>query len=79
MNPNPRPADCKSPSSGSSRVLGSWVVADACLSRKKIDWKIALQRMVVDGARITTTESIIFEILETAENSLFKEFSQRIR
>lgn len=56
-----------------------WVVADACLSRKKTDWKISLQRMVVDGSRITTTEAIIFEILEKAEGDLFKALAKRIK
>ena len=56
-----------------------WVVADGCLSRKKLDWKIALQRMVVDGARITTSEAIMFEILGDANHGLFKALSKRIK
>ncbi|MBM74166.1 MAG: hydrolase [Proteobacteria bacterium] len=56
-----------------------WCVTDACLSRHKVDWKYALQKMVVDGARLITAEAAMFEIIETAEHPLFKELSRRIR
>jgi isochorismate hydrolase len=63
----------------SSAGIHVWVVADGCLSRKKEDWKFGLQRMVVDGGRLITTESVLFEIIETAEHPLFKEISKRVR
>ena len=56
-----------------------WVVTDGCLSRKKEDWKFGLQRMVVDGGRLITTEAVLFEMIETAEHPLFKEISKRVR
>ena len=56
-----------------------WCITNACLSRHKEDWKYALQKMVVDGARLITAEAAMFEILETAEHPLFKELSRRIR
>ena len=63
----------------SSAGIHVWVVADGCLSRHKEDWKFALQRMVVDGGRLITTEAVLFEMIESAEHPLFKELSQRIR
>jgi nicotinamidase-related amidase len=56
-----------------------WLMADACLSRRKLDWKLALQRMVVDGAQITTTETLIFDLLGGSTHPLFKELSRRIK
>ncbi len=56
-----------------------WLMADACLSRRKLDWKLSLQRMVVEGAQITTTETLIFDLLGTSSHPLFKQLSKRIK
>ena len=63
------------------RAAGYTVVvpADAVLSRRKLDWKMGLQRMVSDGCRLNTTEGILFEWLGRAGTPLFKEVSKRIR
>ena len=55
------------------------VPADAVLSRRKLDWKMGLQRMVGDGCRLNTAEGVLFEWLEQAGTDLFKEVSKRIR
>jgi hypothetical protein len=55
------------------------VVADACLSRRRLDWELGLERMRFDGARIVTAEAALFELLGDAQSPLFKELSRRIR
>jgi isochorismate hydrolase len=56
-----------------------WVVADACLSRRELDWRMGLQRMTDDGARMVTAEAVLFELLGEAGGPVFKELSRRIR
>ncbi|MBU2508541.1 MAG: hydrolase [Bacteroidetes bacterium] len=48
------------------------VAADAVTSRKEIDYKIALDRMRANGAEITTTEAILFELLNICGTDEFK-------
>ena len=49
------------------------LISDAMSSRNSIDHEIALQRMLQQGATLTTTESIIFELCKTANRKEFKE------
>jgi len=56
-----------------------WVAADACLSRRKLDWEVSLRHMASEGAMVVTTEMILFGLLERAGTPLFKEVSRRIR
>lgn len=49
-----------------------WVCADAVSSRRPFDCEIALQRMRQAGAVITTTESVLFELLGQAGTDDFK-------
>ena len=49
------------------------LVSDAMSSRNRVDHEIALQRMIQNGAILTTTESIIFELCKTADRKEFKE------
>ncbi len=55
------------------------LAADAVSSRKEIDYKIALQRMLTLGAEVTTTESILFELLEVCGTPEFKEVSKIVK
>lgn len=55
------------------------VAADACLSRRRVDWRFGLTRMKGDGARCWTTEAILFELLGAFEGPLAKEISRRVR
>ncbi len=55
------------------------VIADAVSSRKQIDYKTALSRMRNLGAEITTTESVLFELLEVCGTSEFKEISKLVK
>ncbi len=49
------------------------LITDAMGSRNRIDHEIALQRMTQSGGILTTTESMIFELCETADRKEFKE------
>ena len=49
------------------------LISDAMGSRNMVDHEIALQRMIQQGAILTTTESIIFELCKTADRKEFKE------
>lgn len=55
------------------------VVADACLSRRTLDWRLGLQRMVADGARPLSAEAAMFGLIREAGSPLFKEVSRRIK
>lgn len=55
------------------------LAADAVSSRKETDYKIALDRMRTLGAEITTTESILFELLEVCGTTVFKEVSKIVK
>lgn len=55
------------------------VAADAVSSRKEMDYQTALERMRVHGAEITTTESILFELLNVCGTPQFKEISKIVK
>jgi len=49
-----------------------YIAADACCSRRELDYTIALERLRTEGITITTTEAAIFELLYSAEAPEFK-------
>ena len=55
------------------------VAADAVSSRKKIDYEIALLRMAKCGAEVTTSEAILFELLNVCGTDEFKQISQIVK
>lgn len=55
------------------------VVEDCISSRKENDKKIALERMSKEGAIITTTESILFELLREAGTETSKKIQRLIK
>jgi nicotinamidase-related amidase len=52
---------------------------DATTSRKESDWQVALKRMRTCGVIVTTTESVLFELLEVAGTPEFKQVSALIK
>jgi isochorismate hydrolase len=56
-----------------------FVVADAVASRHALDLSCALERLREEGARIVTTEMVLFEWLRTADSPAFKPVSGRIK
>jgi len=55
------------------------VVADAVSSRKEIDYFTAINRMSKLGAEVTTTESVLFELLEVCGTDEFKAVSKLVK
>jgi len=55
------------------------VIADAVSSRKEYSKQIALERMRQAGAFISTTEMILFQLMDAAGTDEFKQISKLIR
>jgi len=55
------------------------VVSDGCSSRNFVDRNYGFERMKQSGAFLTTAESIVFQLMGTAEFSRFKEISALIK
>ena len=55
------------------------VVADAVSSRTPDNKQIALSRMAADGARISSVEMALFELLRTAEHPKFRQIAKLIK
>ncbi len=55
------------------------VVADACGSRSEYEYKSGLKNMNQNGAKIKTTEMILFELLKGAKHPNFKEIQSLIK
>lgn len=56
-----------------------FICVDAVSSRYAIDVKIALKRMQQAGAVLVTSETCVYELLETAANPVFKEISVMVQ
>ena len=56
-----------------------WVVADAVSSRTARNRDLALQRMTSDGARLSSTEMALFELLGTAGTEEFRAISKLVK
>ncbi len=55
------------------------VVADAISSRKENDYKFAIERMRNNGIEISTTETVLFELLNICGTEEFKEISKIVK
>ncbi|MGB0403979.1 MAG: hydrolase [Salibacteraceae bacterium] len=55
------------------------VVVDAVGSRNNIDKEIALKRMETEGIRLTTVESILFELCKISGTDTFKTISKLVK
>jgi nicotinamidase-related amidase len=56
-----------------------YVVADCTGSRRAEDRKIALMRLATEGIKLTTWESITYQLLESAEHPAFKDVLQIVK
>lgn len=56
-----------------------YVISDAVSSQNKYDREIALKRIENEGIKLSTVESIVYELLETAEHSKFKDILKIIK
>jgi len=55
------------------------LAADAVSSRKEMDYRTALERMRNHDVEVTTTESILFELLNVCGTPQFKEISKLVK
>eukprot|EP00298_Acanthocystis_sp_HF-20_P016003 c21348_g1_i1.p1 GENE.c21348_g1_i1~~c21348_g1_i1.p1 ORF type:complete len:189 (+),score=63.73 c21348_g1_i1:57-623(+) len=55
------------------------VVADAVTSRTLFDRKFGLKRMMASGVQVSTSESILMELLKSKDAKEFKQISQLIK
>ncbi len=55
------------------------VVPDACLSRRREDWRNGVEWMRGLGANVLPHETVLFGLLGAASGPVFKEASRRIR
>jgi hypothetical protein len=55
------------------------VAADAVSSRTRRNREIALERMVQEGAKLTSTEIVLFELARTAEDPRFKDIFKIVK
>ena len=55
------------------------LAADACSSRKEVDYSMALERMRKAGVIVTTTEAILFELLNVCGTEEFKKISKIVK
>ena len=62
-----------------SKDYGATIVADATSSRTKENRDIGLQRMLSEGAWLTSVEMLLFELLEHAEGESFKKISKLVK
>ena len=56
-----------------------FVVKDACASRETEEFKAGINLMEKEGAKIMTTEIVLFELLKSSKHPLFKEVQLLIK
>jgi len=59
--------------------LGVTVVADAVSSRTEQNRQIALTRLAAEGAGISSTEMVLFELLRTAKHPQFRPIAKLVK
>src|SRR3569623_3750320 len=62
-----------------ARGLNAYVAIDAACSRTKLNWKVGRDLIEKDGARVTSTETIVFDLLGRAGTDEFKAISRLIK
>jgi len=55
------------------------VVKDAVSSRKNIDLETSIEKMKISDVIVTTTETVIYEWMKTAEDEKCKEFLEKVK
>jgi nicotinamidase-related amidase len=55
------------------------VPVDACVSRKKLDWKTGAAQMAQMGAVITTTETVLFDLVKRAQGDEFRALARLVK
>jgi nicotinamidase-related amidase len=58
---------------------GVHLVADAVSSRTALNREVGIGKICENGASLTSTETVLFELLKTAENARFKEIFKIVK
>jgi nicotinamidase-related amidase len=58
---------------------GVHIVADAVTSRTQANWRLAMDQLRQAGAVVTTTETVLFQLLRQADSDDFRELARLIR
>ncbi|OIP26411.1 hypothetical protein AUK22_06745 [bacterium CG2_30_54_10] len=61
-----------------TRGYRTHVVLDATSSRRKVDWRVALEKMRRAGAIVTTMETVMHEIMERVDVPDFEKFQELV-
>ena len=61
------------------RGLRVHVPADACLSRAKENWRTGLALMERTGAVVTSTETVLFDLVKRAEGESFRALTKLVK
>ena len=61
------------------RGLGAALLADATDSRSQFDKETAIRLMIHQGATVTTAESLVFTLMESATHPAFKTVSKLVK
>ena len=62
-----------------SRGYTVHVPVDACVSRRKLDWQIGSSLMGRLGAVMTTTETVLFDLIKRAQGDEFRALSRLVK
>ena len=62
-----------------SKGFNAYLVVDAVSSRKKQDYSIAIKRLEKEGAKLVSTEMIIFQMMKDSKDKNFKKISKIIK
>ncbi len=55
------------------------VAVDCIGSRREVDRETAVMRMMQEGVKLTTAETVIYEIMESADHERFKEILEIVK
>lgn len=62
-----------------NKEINVWLVADCCASRLEQDRNLALERLRSIGCNITTSESVIFNLMQDKNHESFKEIAKLVK
>lgn len=62
-----------------NKEINVWLVADCCASRLEQDRNLALERLRSIGCNITTSESVIFNLMQDKNHKSFKEIAKLVK
>lgn len=62
-----------------NKEINVWLVADCCASRLEQDRNLALERLRSIGCIITSSECLLFNLLQDTKHESFKEIAKLVK